>query len=360
MARRSVGPPHTLMVALLATGAVLAAGGCGGSAPRRGGGRRATSTAGTTTPTIVAGPIPSRRDAPTASSQTPAPEALVTAETENRLVAVDLRSGRVLRRIAMPSDPQNVAAGGVAVVVSLAARTVSLLSAGSLRVAKELHGFVSPQIAAISPDGQYAYVSDASGTLTVVQLSDATIVDRIEVGAGAHHMSFRPDQRQLWVALGESARTIVILDTSDVAHPRVVGVFHPGFPAHDLSFAPNGRTVWISSADGPDVSVFSSGAHRLLFRVPVGPSPQHIAFAGPYAYLTSGYGGVLEKVEASSGRVRARARSPYGSFELDVADGYAATSSLLRGTLAIYNMNLRLLRVIHVAPAAREVAIWVQ
>jgi hypothetical protein len=361
MARRSVGSPHTLMVALLATGAVLVAGGCGGSAPRRGGGRRSTSTAGTTTtPTIVAGPVPGRSEARPASPPAPAPEALVTAETENRLVAVNMRTGRVIRRVALPADPENVVAGGVAVVVSPAARTVSLVSAGSLRVAKELHGFSSPQIAAISPDGEYAYVSDAGGSVTVVQLSDAKIVDRVAVGAGAHHMSFRPDQRRLWVALGESARTIVILDTSDVAHPVVIGTFHPGFPAHDLSFSPDGREVWITSADGPDVSVFDAADRRLLFRVPVGPSPQHIAFAGPYAYLTSGYGGWLEKVDAASGRVLAWARSPYGSFELDVADGYAATSSLLRGTLAIYTLGLRLLRVVHVAPATREVAIWEQ
>jgi hypothetical protein len=89
-----------------------------------------------------------------------------------------------------------------------------------------------------------------------------------------------------------------------------------------------------------------------------GARPQHIAFDGPYAYLTSGYGGRLEKVTAAGGRVLARARSPYGSFELDVADGYAATSSLLRGTLAIYSQGLRLERVLHVAPSAREVAIW--
>ncbi len=360
MARRSVGSPHTLMFALLATGAALVAGGCGGSAPRRGGGRRSTSTAGTTTPTIVGGPIPGRSEARTASPPAPAPEALVTAETENRLVAVNMRSGRVIRRVAVPADPENIAAGGVAIVVSPAARTVSLVSAGSLRVAKELHGFTSPQIASISPDGEYAYVSDAAGTVTVVQLSDAKIVDRLAVGAGAHHMSFRPDQRRLWVALGESARTIVILDTSDIAHPYVIGTFHPGFPAHDLSFSPSGRTVWITSAVGPDAAVFSATSHRLLFRVPVGPAPQHVAFAGPYAYLTSGYGGRLEKVDAADGRVVARARSPYGSFELDVADGYAATSSLLRGTLAIYSLGLRLLRLVHVAPAAREVAIWEQ
>ncbi len=82
-----------------------------------------------------------------------------------------------------------------------------------------------------------------------------------------------------------------------------------------------------------------------------------MAFEGRFAYLTSGYGGTIEKVDASTGRVITRASAPYGSFELDARQGYVVTSSLLRGTLAIYTPNLKLLRVVKVAPTAREVAI---
>ena len=183
------------------------------------------------------------------------------------------------------------------------------------------------------------------------------VTSTIEVGAGAHHLGFSPDQSRAWVALGESASTIVMLDTSDVAHPQVTGRFDPGFAAHDLSFSPDGRRVWITAANDSRASVFSAIDHRLLFRVPVGPGPQHVAFAGRVVYLTSGYGSVIEKVDAATGRVLARARSPYGSFELDAGQGYVVTSSLLRGTLAIYSSRLTLERVVRVAPAAREVVI---
>jgi hypothetical protein len=52
-----------------------------------------------------------------------------------------------------------------------------------------------------------------------------------------------------------------------------------------------------------------------------------------------------------------RAAAPYGSFELAAEDGYVVTSSLLRGTLAIYTPDLKQLRVVKLAPATREVAI---
>ena len=66
---------------------------------------------------------------------------------------------------------------------------------------------------------------------------------------------------------------------------------------------------------------------------------------------------MIEKVDAATGRDRQASPAPYGSFELDAGQGFVVASSLLRGTLAIYNPQLELLRVVHLAPAAREVAI---
>ncbi len=134
------------------------------------------------------------------------------------------------------------------------------------------------------------------------------------------------------MALGEAARTITVVSTvvrtppppsspiGDPGHPHVIGHFTPGFPAHDLAFSPDGRRVWITSAAGPDVTVFDARNQHALFRVPVGAPPQHLAFHGRYAYLTSGYGSTIEKVDAATGHVM-RTTAPYGSFELAAADG---------------------------------------
>jgi DNA-binding beta-propeller fold protein YncE len=261
----------------------------------------------------------------------------------------------------LPADPEDLATlgnGGVVVVVSSRAGRVTVLDRTTLRRIKTFSGFDEPHIVAISPDGEHAYVTDDTrGSLTVIRLSDMTITSTVLVGRGAHHLSFSPDQHRLWVALGESASQISILDTTNPDHPRVIGHFSPGFPVHDLSFSPNGRQVWITSAAGPDVTVFDARNHRFLFRVPVGAAPQHLVFDGHYAYLTSGYGGTIEKVNVATRHVIARTSAPYGSFELAVSDGYVATSSLLRGTLAIYNTELHLFRVVKLATAAREVAI---
>ena len=336
----------------LTVSALLAA--CGGSGSHR------TTRAPAPAVTVAARTTP--RAAHRSPAPRPRPQALVTAETENRLLVVALPSGRVVRRLAVAPDPEDIAANSGAcssvVAVSAAARRVTVLDRETLNPRRVIGGFESPHIPEIAPGGQYAYVTDdARGTVTVIALGSPRVTSTIEVGAGAHHLSFDPERQLAWVALGESAHTIVILSTADQAHPRVIGRFEPDFAAHDVSFAPGGQRAWITSANGPDVTVVGAIDHRPRFRVPVGRGPQHVAFAGRFAYVTSGYGSTIERVDAATGRILTRARSPHGSFELAAGDGYVVTSSLLRGTLAIYTPALKLVRVVHLAPATREVAL---
>jgi DNA-binding beta-propeller fold protein YncE len=301
------------------------------------------------------------------------PQALVTDEAQNRLLVVDLPSGRIARSVSVPADPEDIATsgnGGVVIVVSSRAGKVTILNRDTLQIMKTFGGFEQPHIAAISPDGAYAYVTDdARGTLTVIRLSDMKITSTISVGAGAHHLAFSPTERTVWVALGENAQQITTLSTVvstprppaspivDPGHPHVIGHFTPGFVAHDLAFSPDGRSVWITSAAGSDVTAFAARTHHVLFHVPVGAGPQHLVFEGASAYIASGYGSTIEKVNATTGRVITHTSAPYGSFELSATDGYVVTASLLRGTLAIYTPDLKRLRVVALAPATREVAI---
>jgi hypothetical protein len=109
--------------------------------------------------------------------------ALVTAETLNELVAVSLPSGRILKRLHMPVDPQNVEAyAGAAVVVSTRGGSVTLVDPRSLRVRKVIRGFGAPHIAAFSPDGDYIYVTDDERGQVAVILG--RLIRKVFVGRG--------------------------------------------------------------------------------------------------------------------------------------------------------------------------------
>ncbi len=197
---------------------------------------------------------------PVGASSRGRPVALVTAETANEVLAVSLGKygGHIIRRVHL-ADPLMIAAPehGPAVVVSPSG-TVTLLAWHSLRPIKVFHAFRMPEVAAIAPGGRLAYVTDnTTGKLSVIDLKRRRIVGRIFVGALAHHFGISPDGRRIWVALGETARTIVRVDSSNPRRPHVIGRFHPRSPAHDVGFEPDGQMVWVTSATGSDVRLYS-------------------------------------------------------------------------------------------------------
>jgi DNA-binding beta-propeller fold protein YncE len=291
------------------------------------------------------------------------PVALVVAELSNEVFAVSLgpHGGRVLERVHL-DDPLMVAAGlhGPAVVVDPHG-TVTLLAWHSLRPIKVFRGFDEPEVAAISPGGRYAYVADGgSGRLVVLDLQRRRIVGRVFVGAEAHHLDFSPDGRRLWVALGETATTIVRLDTSNRRHPYVVGRIHPRLTAHGIEFSPDGRTVWVSSSAAPFVTVFSAATGKPLRRIAAGKGPQEIAFSGSRALVTSGYGSSLEAVSWPTYGRHGSVAMPYGSFNLATLGGDVVTSSVLNGYVTeLQAGSLKRMWTTKLAPSTRYVAISV-
>lgn len=346
---------------LLAVVAALVAAGCSGTAsnPPSGSGAPPPPAGGTTAAEGAAGSATAA-----AHPATPGvPAALVTAETEHAVLEVSPTTGRVLRRVPVTGDPTTLAAAraGPIVVCSPAAGTVTLLSWPGLRPVAVLHRFHTPEIAALTPDGEWALVSDATGTVSTIQLSSHRIVGRVWVGRGAHHMAISPDQRVAWVALGETASTIVRLDITDPAHIRAAGRIHPATPSHDLAFSPSGRTVWVTSSNSPYVTVFNAATGRPVATVPAGTAPQHVAFSQTTpvrALITSGYGRSLEMVDAATRRILHRTPLPYGSFNLSTLGSVVATTSLLDGRVTILGLGERRPRMTAtVAPEAREIVL---
>lgn len=289
------------------------------------------------------------------------PVALVTAETQNQLLAIALPSGKVLRRLRMPADPENVAVVGAehVVVVSPRAGAVTVLATPSLRIVRVLRGFSDPHVVAATADLQGVYVTDdGSGQLVAIRFSPRPhVVRRVFVGLGAHHFAVSPSGNQAWIALGERARTIVVVDISDPWRPKVVGRFDPGFAAHDLAFSSDWR-VWVTAADRRFVTIFDTRTLRPVARIPAGAPPQHVAIGYlDDAFITSGYSSSLEIVDRSSGRIRHTIRVPRGSFDVTVGGGFAVTSSLLRGTVTEVTDDGAVWLSKRFAPAARGVAV---
>ena len=234
-----------------------------------------------------------------ASARGGTPLALVTADSESRILAVDLTDMRVVRSLAVPSEPHGIEAVDLlraALVMSNESGTVTVLDATVPRVRRVLDGFLAPRYAAGDPRGQYAYVSDErAGQVIAIDVPAARVIGRVEVGKGARHISISPDGTRVITSLGSQAPRLALVDVTRPRRPRLVRTFAADDLAHDVGFTPDGTQVWISSGVDRRLAVHDARTLRRLRAVPGDAPPQHVAFDDflHRVYVASGDSGTL-------------------------------------------------------------------
>src|SRR6059058_3801365 len=157
--------------------------------------------------------------------------ALVTADEEARLVAVELASGRVQRYVKTLPKPRSIeSVGGMAVVAHSEIGAITIVRGRTLAVAHVLHGFGEPRYTAAHPDGRHAFVTDAArGEVVALDVVTGRLLGREPVGARARHVAIDVTGRVLWIALGSKAAEVAVVDVADPARPRLVRRFRPPF-----------------------------------------------------------------------------------------------------------------------------------
>jgi DNA-binding beta-propeller fold protein YncE len=296
--------------------------------------------------------------APTAAAARRGPVALVTADLESRLVAIDLERGRVLRHVETLAFPRSIeTVGNHAVVAHSDVGAVSVVHAHTLEVVRVLRDFAEPRYTAAHPDGRHAYVTDAArGEVVALDVVRGTVVGRTAVGARARHVSIDPGGRRLWVALGSKAREIAIVDVSRPQRPRLVRTFSPPFLAHDVAFAPDRRHAWVSSGDRFELAVYDRRSGDVVTRPSGDWPPQHVTFAGDLAYVTSGWSGTL-RVHRADGRLVTRTVVPVGSYNVQQGGGFVVTPSLGHGDLCILDRRGRTLSRLRPARSSHDACV---
>lgn len=274
------------------------------------------------------------------------PVALVTADLEAQLVALELPGLRRLRVIpTMPLPRAIEQVGNVAVVAHSEVGVVTLVDGATLRVVDVLRGFGEPRYAAAAQNGRYAYLTDSgTGEVVVLDVLAARVVGRVDVGGPARHIALDPSGRRVWTALGMKAEHVAIVDVQDPSRPALVRRFRPPWLAHDVGFAPRGDRIWVTSGSARELALYDRRTGRLLRRLRAGAPPQHVTFIDGWAYVTSGDDGTLEARSASTGDVIRAVRVPVGSFNVQHAGGVVLTPSLSAGTLCVADRSGRVIR----------------
>jgi DNA-binding beta-propeller fold protein YncE len=284
------------------------------------------------------------------------PVALVTADLEAAVVAVDLSTGNVIRRLVTAPGPRSIeSVGATAVVAHTEHGQLTLIDATRLRVRKILGGFAEPRYTAAAGDGRHAFVTESGAhAVAVVDVIRGRVVRRLPVGGPARHIS--AEGRRLWTALGTKAPRLAVVDVWDPARPRLLGKIKAPFLAHDVGFAPVGGRIWVTSGELHELALFDPRTARAVTRLPAGAPPQHVTFSGRLAFVTSGDDGTLRAHDAATGRLLRTTRVPPGSY--NVQEGWSGrailTPSLTRGTLCVADRRGRIVRRLGVARSSHD------
>ncbi|HST26693.1 MAG TPA: hypothetical protein VLJ76_11965 [Gaiellaceae bacterium] len=284
--------------------------------------------------------------------------ALVTADLESRLVAVEIPSGRVLRHVPTLAFPRSVQrVGDSAVVAHSDLGAVTIVDGPTLSVRHVLHGFAEPRYTIGHPDGRHAWITDAGrGEVVALDVHTGRVLGRESVGPRARHITLDTNARTLWIALGSKAEEIAVVDVSRPDRPRLLSRFRPPFLAHDVGFAPDGRHAWVSAGDAFRLAVYDARSGRLLSQ-PYGDfAPQHVTFAGDLVYVTSGWNGSL-RVYRTDGKPLSRTTVPVGSYNVQADFGWVVTAALGHGYFTLADDRGRVVRSEKIARSSHDACI---
>jgi YVTN family beta-propeller protein len=213
----------------------------------------------------------------------PLVNAVAVVDTTTWKVIAEVSTGVRPTRVALQPDGKylwvaNDAAGEGEPGGVTAVDTTSLKVAASFRTGAGTHEI------AFTEDNKFAFATNrADGTLSVIDVQKLEKLKDVKTGAPASALAYSPLSKALYVA-NETDGSIAVVDSR--SHELVTRMAaEPGLKA--VRFAPGGRWGFVPNTARSVVHIFDASTNRLAHSVPVGASPDQVAFTETFAYVRS-------------------------------------------------------------------------
>ncbi len=205
------------------------------------------------------------------------------------LNVLDTAANAVVATIPLPDLASEVAVtpDGNFAYVSLATDTVAVVSTATNSVVGSISVGQAPIGLAITPDGQFVYVANSSwNSVWVIATSTNSIVAAISVGTGPISVAVTPDGASVYVANILSNNVSVI----NIATNTVVATISVGSGPGNLAIAPDGAFVYSSNYESGTVSVINTATNTVVSTIPTAPNSGGIAVTpdGKSVYVSAG------------------------------------------------------------------------
>jgi YVTN family beta-propeller protein len=189
---------------------------------------------------------------------------------------------------------------------------------------------------AVRPDGSYVYVTIDGGVVDVIRTSDNTVIDTIYVGLGAIGIAATPPDGNYVYVASEGTDTVSVIRTSDNVVTQQITV---GARPHHLAITPDGNYVYVANNADKTVSVIQTSTNTVIDNITVGGNPYDICISknGIYAYVSLNSDDIVQVIQLSDNSVIKTIPVGDNPLALDVSPGgrYVYVSSLGDGNISI-------------------------
>ncbi len=265
-------------------------------------------------------------------SSASARDVYVANSGDGTVSVINSSTNAVIGAIPVGGEPVDVAItpdGRYAWVVDASGNSVSVIDTKTRSVVQgPIAVGLAPRGIAITPNGGRAYVANSGDeTVTVLNTgSFAPVGEPIPVGKEPDGVAISPDGGTAFVA--QRGGEISIIDTNTA---QVVGTIDDSFGPSRITIAPGGDRAFVTNHLADTVTAFNPASHNVIGTpIPVGNEPTGIATLpdGSFVYAASAVDGTLTQVDPSIDL-------PVGApLEFPGATGLAFTPDGLRGFVA--------------------------
>jgi YVTN family beta-propeller protein len=221
-----------------------------------------------------------------------ADRALVTSETTQNLVLVDLKAGKVARTMSTGAPGSHMLAlpraGDYAYSGNIPEGTVTKLEVASGKsLGKAKLGPGSGGIG-VSPDGTRVVTANrGDGSVSLVDTESLKVLEPVKVGGVPYRAAFSADGRQVLVPNPEQGK-LHVFSLADFSKPKSIDlaagerIAVKGGPPHPMGTGiflhPDGRHALVSILNADSVAVVDLDRAKTVAVLPTGPNPDGVAW----------------------------------------------------------------------------------
>jgi len=187
------------------------------------------------------------------------------------LTVIDLPGSRVVKTIDLgdygrPHGLLWLPDGRHALVTAEANRALLVIDVDRGRIEKAvITDQAVSHMVAVALGGKRAFVANiGSGTVSVIDIADGTLLKTITTGAGAEGITSSADGHEVWVT-NRAADTVSVIDAKSLE--VVANIECASFPIRAKT-TPDGKHVLVSCARSGDLAVIDTATRKVVRRIP--------------------------------------------------------------------------------------------